>query len=517
MRRRRGAFLCFDFDCDSGLEFHGEVLGEDGDLLDELFDQSLIKLRDVGFLLGDEVLQLLDPVHGLFPVMAVDFGLFFLLPEPENLISDGVVILLVVCFLDELFLELLQPCLNAVRREGISADHGFGDVCLQLFQEGAALRQNLIDGFDRDLLQQELVYRPVLAGHFSVSDFQAADAAPDDGFTAVVIPVDAAVKLTAVSAKNHLGKAVIAGEGALFPGRAGMDDSPADKLGLHLHEQLFRNDGFVVVLDVVLRNDAIVLDALLRQEVRGVGLLKQGVAHVLLVAENLVDGAGVPFFLARAGEDSVCHKPGGYFVHAGAFEVLPVDAFYDFCLLWVYDQVPVLILGVAEKAIVIDVHFSLLETVLKSQLDVLAHGLAFLLGKARHDRKENLSLSVQRVYGLLFKIDRDVLVLELPDVLEAVEGVSGKSADGLGDDHVDVPGHALVDHAVKFIPLFGIGTGYPIISINSSQFPIRMIVNVGGVVLNLRFVAGGLLVVVGRNPAISSHTTFWFFFSMVSV
>lgn len=225
----------------------------------------------------------------------------------------------------------------------------------------------------------------------------------------------------------------------------------------------------------------------------------------------------MPFFLARAGEDSVCHKPGGYFVHAGAFEVLPVDAFYDFCLLWVYDQVPVLILGVAEKAIVIDVHFSLLETVLKSQLDVLAHGLAFLLGKARHDRKENLSLSVQRVYGLLFKIDRDVLVLELPDVLEAVEGVSGKSADGLGDDHVDVPGHALVDHAVKFIPLFGIGTGYPIISINSSQFPIRMIVNVGGVVLNLRFVAGGLLVVVGRNPAISSHTTFWFFFSMVSV
>lgn len=68
----------------------------------------------------------------------------------------------------------------------------------------------------------------------------------------------------------------------------------------------------------------------------------------------------------------------------------------------------------------IDVHLSLLEAVLKSQLDVLAHGLAFLLGKARHDRKEHLSLSVQRVYGLLFKIDRDVPVLELPDVLEAV-------------------------------------------------------------------------------------------------
>ena len=92
MRRRRGAFLCFDFDCDSGLEFHGEVLGEDGDLLDELFDQSLIKLCDVGFLPGDEVLQLLDSVHGFFPVVAVELGLFLLVAEPENLIGYGIVL-----------------------------------------------------------------------------------------------------------------------------------------------------------------------------------------------------------------------------------------------------------------------------------------------------------------------------------------------------------------------------------------------------------------------------------------
>ena len=72
---------------------------EDGNLLDEFFDQSLIKLCYVGFLLGDEVLQLLDPVHGLFPVVAVNFGLFLLLPEAENLIGDGVVVLLVICLL----------------------------------------------------------------------------------------------------------------------------------------------------------------------------------------------------------------------------------------------------------------------------------------------------------------------------------------------------------------------------------------------------------------------------------
>lgn len=63
--------LFFDIDCKPGFEFHGEVVVEDGNLLDEFFDQSLIKLCYVGFLLGDEVLQLLDPVHGFFPVVAV--------------------------------------------------------------------------------------------------------------------------------------------------------------------------------------------------------------------------------------------------------------------------------------------------------------------------------------------------------------------------------------------------------------------------------------------------------------
>lgn len=106
------------------------MVGKDGDLLDELFDQRFIKLCDVGFLTGDEVLQLLDPVHGLFPVMAVYFGLFLLVAEPENLVGDGIVVLFVVGLLDKLFLQFLKPCLNAVRREGVSVDHGLCDVLL---------------------------------------------------------------------------------------------------------------------------------------------------------------------------------------------------------------------------------------------------------------------------------------------------------------------------------------------------------------------------------------------------
>ena len=171
----------------------------------------------------------------------------------------------------------------------------------------------------------------------------------------------------------------------------------------------------------------------------------------------------------------------------------------------------IIILGVAEKAIVVDVHLSLLEAVLKSQLDVLTHGLAFLLSKARHDRKEHLSLSVQRVYGLFFKIDRDVLVLELLDVLEAVESVSGKSADGLGDDHVDVPGHALVDHAIELVTLFGVGAGDAVIRKYAHQLPVGIFLDVLRVMCDLCLVAGFLFFGIRADAAVGCDTELWLF------
>ena len=139
--------------------------------------------------------------------------------------------------------------------------------------------------------------------------------------------MNAPVKFTAVSAENHLCKAVIAGEAAFLTCRTDVDYPATDKLRLHLHEELFRNDRFVVALYVVLRNGAVVLDPLLRQKVCGVGLLKECVTHVLLISENLVDGTGVPFCLASAGENAVGHKPVSNLIHAGAFEVFPVNGF----------------------------------------------------------------------------------------------------------------------------------------------------------------------------------------------
>lgn len=132
--------------------------------------------------------------------------------------------------------------------------------------------------------------------------------------------------------------------------------------------------------------------------------------------------------------------------------------------------------------------------------------MAFLLGKARHDRDQHLAFSVQRVDGFLLKINRYVFVFQLPDVLEAVESVSGKSADGLGDDHVDVSGHALVDHSVEFVTLFCVGTGNTVVCKYARKFPFRILLNVLGVVRDLSLVACFLFFGICTDAAVGCNT-----------
>ena len=74
----------------------------------------------------------------------------------------------------------------------------------------------------------------------------------------------------------------------------------------------------MVVLDVVLRQRAVVLATLLVQEVNGVGLLQERVTHILLVLQYLADGAVVPAWVAPCGTDTVTFQPSGYFLAACA-------------------------------------------------------------------------------------------------------------------------------------------------------------------------------------------------------
>ena len=95
-----------------------------------------------------------------------------------------------------------------------------------------------------------------------------------------------------------------------------------------------------------------------------------------------------------------------------------------------------------------------------------------------------------------------MMLLFLLNVFQAVQCIAGKPADGLGNNHVDVPSHAFVNHAVEFGALFGVGTGDTVISEYSGEFPFWIFMNVLGVMLHLGFIACRLLIAVSTDATV---------------
>ena len=74
-----------------------------------------------------------------------------------------------------------------------------------------------------------------------------------------IVPVNPAEYLAAFATDDYLSKAVVTTEAAILPIWVGVDDAAADQFLLHLHENFTRDDGFMAVLYIILRNDTIYL------------------------------------------------------------------------------------------------------------------------------------------------------------------------------------------------------------------------------------------------------------------
>ena len=68
---------------------------------------------------------------------------------------------------------------------------------------------------------------------FFTGRFQSADATPDDGFAATVVPVDSAEHFTTLATDNNLCEAVITAVTSLFTVGTGLYNTPAYKFFLH--------------------------------------------------------------------------------------------------------------------------------------------------------------------------------------------------------------------------------------------------------------------------------------------
>lgn len=122
---------------------------------------------------------------------------------------------------------------------------------------------------------------------------------------------------------------------------------------LYTHVNLSWDNRFVVSFNILLRNDASVLNSGLVKKISGVSLLKKGITDVFFIAENLVDGACMPSWFSCAGKNTIRFKTCSNLIHAVAFEVLTVDSFYNFSLFRVDNKVAFFIFGVSKEAVVV--------------------------------------------------------------------------------------------------------------------------------------------------------------------
>ena len=252
------------------------------------------------------------------------------------------------------------------------------DVTLHLFLKTIPLFPESVKGREACGLELILFDGSGMADKFGLFRIKPGQTAPYHGFLAAVVPLGSVEVFSAFAAEDNLGKGMAAAESA-FSAVCGDTGDPAHQFILHLEKDVFWNNGLVVTLHIILRHYAVVLYPGLVEKVGGVGLLEQGVSDVLFIPEDLVDGRCMPCGLAGSGGNAVPFKSGFDLVHAVSFLVFPVDALYDFSLLRINDEIAFRILGVAQKAVVVNQHLSLLVAVLKPQLDVLGQRLGFLL------------------------------------------------------------------------------------------------------------------------------------------
>lgn len=96
--------LCIHIDINTRFQFDGNVLIPDSDLLDPASNQRFVKFGEVGSLLCDIILQVIDPLYLLISCSSVDGGLLAEFSKPEYFIGNLVIGFFALGFLDKLLL-----------------------------------------------------------------------------------------------------------------------------------------------------------------------------------------------------------------------------------------------------------------------------------------------------------------------------------------------------------------------------------------------------------------------------
>ena len=371
------------------LSIHGEEINE---AAPERFVERLH--RRLPFERLDESVQLLRPcLSALDGRDGVFVGVFCFIVPPYEVIVAFLVCALVLgdagVFGDASFRHFCEGvhvrlvfCLFLLERVGL-AERGlqgadvFDDVRLACEELVHSAEEGLLDVGFGEVWRLAMVFEFVVAAVDGlavfvggVPDFRAVPAAAIAAPDFRRVDADAAVAVAAVPA--------------------------ALQFLLYLVEDFGADDGFVVVLDVILWHFAFVLPCFFREEVDGVALLEERIAFVFLVRENAADRALAPVLATAGCRDAPARELGGDGVEGVAREEEAVDFLDGLSLLAVHDEVSVRAFVVTEETLVGHADLAVGEAFPLAPGRVFGDAAAFFLREGAHDGDEEFALRVKR-------------------------------------------------------------------------------------------------------------------------
>ena len=120
------------------------------------------------------------------------------------------------------------------------------------------------------------------------------------------------------------------------------------------------------------------------------------------------------------------------------------------------------------------VRYAFFKTLLDGPACVLGNAAAFLLCKRSEKGQHQLAVVGQGVNVLLLELYLDAQLLQVPDRFQQVHRVSGKPADGFGEDDVDLSRLAVIQQPFEFRPAVDGCTGDEVVGVDTGEFPLRV-------------------------------------------
>lgn len=263
---------------------------------------------------------------------------------------------------------------------------------------------------------------------------------------------------------------------------------------------LSADDCFVAFGCIVLVKLAVVLMLGERESISLECFLEEGVAHVLLVGEDVLDGQGMPFVIAVPLGDVPLAEVTDDFSQRPAREVGLEDPADGFGFRLEDDELLVLVavaIGGGTCYILATLH-SLTVHVLQPLGD--RHG--FFLCDSTEGGQHQFIAHAEGVDAVFLEDDTDALPAEGAGIFQTFGNISGEAGYGLGNDQVDSLMLAQPNHLLEFCSLIGSCACDALVSEDVHEIPICTGLDGFRVVLHLCGVGIELISGVGRDTAV---------------